>query len=77
MTYDASSPSVTIDEAAAQVLGLFPGQLTVSIHTGSRGLGYQVCDYSLRTMLRASQKDRDNLKVMDNSLLHTALPVRT
>ena len=44
------------DEAAAQVLGLFPGQLTVSIHTGSRGLGYQVCDDSLRVMLRASQK---------------------
>jgi len=44
------------DAVAAQALGLFPGQLTVSIHTGSRGLGYQVCDDSLRVMLRASQK---------------------
>ena len=44
------------DEVAAQALGLFAGQLTVSIHTGSRGLGYQVCDDSLRTMLKASQK---------------------
>jgi tRNA-splicing ligase RtcB len=44
------------DEEAAQVLGLFPGQTTVSIHTGSRGLGYQVCDDSLRVMLKASQK---------------------
>ena len=44
------------DEAAAAALGLFVGQLTVSIHTGSRGLGYQVCDDSLRTMLKASQK---------------------
>jgi len=44
------------DEVAAAALGLFLGQLTVSIHTGSRGLGYQVCDDSLRTMLRASQK---------------------
>ncbi len=44
------------DEAAAQALGLSLGQLTVSIHTGSRGLGYQVCDDSLRTMLKASQK---------------------
>jgi tRNA-splicing ligase RtcB len=44
------------DEAAAAALGLFAGQLTVSIHTGSRGLGYQVCDDSLRTMLKASQK---------------------
>jgi tRNA-splicing ligase RtcB (3'-phosphate/5'-hydroxy nucleic acid ligase) len=44
------------DAAAARVLGLAVGQVTVSIHTGSRGLGYQVCDDSLRTMLRASQK---------------------
>lgn len=44
------------DPAAAAVLGLFTGQITVSIHTGSRGLGYQVCDDHLRTMLRASAK---------------------
>jgi tRNA-splicing ligase RtcB len=44
------------DEQAAAILGLFAGQLTVSIHTGSRGLGYQVCDDSLRAMLKASQK---------------------
>jgi len=45
-----------VDEAAAAVLGLFRGQVTVSIHTGSRGLGYQVCDDNLRLMLRASAK---------------------
>ena len=44
------------DEKAADTLGLFPGQVTVTIHTGSRGLGYQVCDDSLRTMLHASHK---------------------
>ena len=44
------------DEQAAAVLGLFAGQVTVSIHTGSRGLGYQVCDDSIRTMLRAAAK---------------------
>ncbi|MFH1017930.1 MAG: RtcB family protein [Pseudomonadota bacterium] len=44
------------DEKAANVLGLFPGQVTVSIHTGSRGFGYQVCDDSLRTMLEAARK---------------------
>lgn len=44
------------DETAAAVLGLFAGQLTVSIHTGSRGLGYQVCDDSLHAMLAASRK---------------------
>jgi tRNA-splicing ligase RtcB len=44
------------DPAAAEVLGLFPGQITVTIHTGSRGLGYQVCDDYLRVMLRAAAK---------------------
>ena len=44
------------DQKVADVLGLFPGQITVSIHTGSRGLGYQVCDDFLKIMLRASAK---------------------
>jgi tRNA-splicing ligase RtcB len=44
------------DEAAARVLGLEEGALTVSIHTGSRGLGYQVCDDFLQVMLKASRK---------------------
>ncbi len=44
------------DEAAANALGLFPGQITVTIHTGSRGLGYQVCDDHLKMMQRASAK---------------------
>jgi len=34
------------DEPAARALGVHEGQLTVMIHTGSRGLGHQVCtDY--------------------------------
>lgn len=45
-----------LDNAAAEVLSLFPGQITITIHTGSRGLGYQVCDDYLRLMLRASRK---------------------
>ncbi len=44
------------DERAADVLGLYPGQVTVSIHTGSRGLGYQVCDDYLKIMLKAARK---------------------
>ena len=44
------------DPKAAEVLGLFPGQITVSIHTGSRGLGYQVCDDHLKMMLHAARK---------------------
>lgn len=44
------------DESAAAALGLFEGGVTALIHSGSRGLGYQVCDDYLKTMLRASEK---------------------
>lgn len=44
------------DEDAASAFGLFPDQVTVMIHTGSRGLGYQVCDESIRQMLSAAVK---------------------
>ncbi|MCK6627629.1 MAG: RtcB family protein [Anaerolineae bacterium] len=34
------------DETAAQRTGLFPGQITLQIHCGSRGFGHQICtDY--------------------------------
>ncbi len=44
------------DDYLAKRLGLFPGQITVTIHTGSRGFGYQICDDYIRTMIQASQK---------------------
>ncbi|MEN8687060.1 MAG: RtcB family protein [Desulfuromonadales bacterium] len=44
------------DETTADVLGLYPGQVTVSIHTGSRGFGYQICDDYLKIMLKAARK---------------------
>jgi len=44
------------DEALAHALGLRPDQVTVIVHTGSRGFGHQVCDDFIRVMLRASEK---------------------
>ena len=44
------------DEQAGNLLGLFPGQVTVLIHTGSRGFGHQVCTDYLATMERAVKK---------------------
>ena len=38
------------DEAAARALGLFPNQVTVIIHCGSRGFGYQICSDYLEVM---------------------------
>lgn len=49
------------DGVAAEAFGLFEGQVTVMIHTGSRGLGYQVCDDSIREMIKASGKYRISL----------------
>ncbi len=40
---------------AAEVFGLFKNQIVVLIHTGSRGLGYQVCDDYLKVLLKASE----------------------
>lgn len=42
--------------AVASILGLEEGGVTVIVHTGSRGLGYQVCDDFLQEMLAASRK---------------------
>jgi len=44
------------DEAAAGRFGLQRDAITVTVHTGSRGFGYQVCDDFLKTMLKASQR---------------------
>lgn len=44
------------DEPVASALGLFRDQVTVTIHTGSRGLGYQVCDDAIKVMQRATAK---------------------
>ncbi len=40
----------------ANSLGLFPEQVVVLIHTGSRGLGYQTCEDSLKVMGQATRK---------------------
>ena len=44
------------DTAAAEVLGLETGRITVLIHTGSRGLGHQVCTDYVREMDRVMPK---------------------
>jgi len=44
------------DEAIAQALGLWRDQVTIIVHTGSRGLGHQVCDDYIRVMLDAAKK---------------------
>ena len=54
------------DERAASALNLYKGQVTVMIHTGSRGLGHQVCDDHIRLLLKAS--DRYRIELPDKQL---------
>lgn len=44
------------DERCANSLGLFKNQITIMIHTGSRGFGHQVCTDFLEVMERAVKK---------------------
>jgi tRNA-splicing ligase RtcB len=44
------------DEEAARVMGLEKDMVCVMIHSGSRGLGYQVCDDSLMMLRKAPEK---------------------
>ncbi len=44
------------DAPLAAKLGLFQDQVTTIVHTGSRGLGHQVCEDYIKVMLKASAK---------------------
>lgn len=44
------------DEAVARAFGLYPEQVTVLIHTGSRGLGHQVCQEFVDELLRVAAR---------------------
>jgi len=44
------------DPVSAKVLGLERGRITVMIHSGSRGLGYQVCDDHLKALRGVPRK---------------------
>jgi tRNA-splicing ligase RtcB len=54
------------DDRAASVLGLEKDQVTVLVHTGSRGLGHQVCDDQIKVMLQAA--NRYGIELADRQL---------
>lgn len=54
------------DAEAAGVFGLEKGQVTLMIHSGSRGLGYQVCDEYSKDFIRCLSKY--DIKVPDRQL---------
>jgi tRNA-splicing ligase RtcB len=54
------------DRDLCDTFGLTLGQITLMIHSGSRGLGYQVCDDYVRSMIHCLQKY--NINVPDRQL---------
>jgi tRNA-splicing ligase RtcB len=54
------------DRAAGDSFGLCPGQLTVMIHTGSRGFGHQICNDYSKILLAAARKH--GIEVPDRGL---------
>lgn len=55
------------DQQAASAMGLKEGHLAVQIHSGSRGLGHQVCTDYVRDFQKAVQ--RYNIKLPDRELV--------
>jgi tRNA-splicing ligase RtcB len=53
--------SEVYDAVVAEAFGLGPGQLTVFVHTGSRGLGHQVCDDHTRSFQKVARTMRIDL----------------
>jgi tRNA-splicing ligase RtcB len=49
---DSGTRPPSLITRAANVMGLFEGQVCVMIHCGSRGLGHQVCTDYVATMDR-------------------------
>lgn len=54
-------------EKVAQAFGLFQGQLTLTIHSDSRGLGHQVCSEYVRSLQEAVRKY--DIKLPDRQLV--------
>ncbi len=54
------------DKKAAQIMGLEEGLVSVMVHSGSRGFGYQVCDEQLRKMGQTAGKY--NISLVDRQL---------
>src|SRR5918997_1896770 len=61
------------DEEAAQTFGIFLGQVTVLIHSGSRGLGHQVCQDYVERFMEAAK--RYGIELADRQL--AAAPIES
>jgi tRNA-splicing ligase RtcB len=65
------------DPVKAQTFGLFEGQLTILIHSGSRGFGHQVCDDFLKEMVAIEAAGRIPFSLPDRQLVCAGLHSET
>lgn len=70
---EAGYVSDIYDERAAEALGLRKDQVTVIIHCGSRGFGYQVCDDYIREFQKVL--DKYHIELPDRQLV--CAPIRS
>jgi tRNA-splicing ligase RtcB len=56
------------DQEKAQQYHLVEGQVTVFIHTGSRGFGHQICDDFLKEMGKSAHSGRPSFELPDRQL---------
>ncbi|MBW2049472.1 MAG: RtcB family protein [Deltaproteobacteria bacterium] len=57
-----------LDEEKASCFGLFQGQVTLFIHSGSRGFGHQICDDFLKEMISATARGETTMALPDRQL---------
>ncbi|MFC1883476.1 RtcB family protein [Thermodesulfobacteriota bacterium] len=63
------------DTEKAKTFNLFEGQITVFIHSGSRGFGHQICDDFLKEMSHAHSKAEGSFALPDRQL--ACAPIRS
>ena len=56
------------DKEKASCFGLFKGQATILIHSGSRGFGHQICDDFLKEMIKSSANGQKSFTLPDRQL---------
>ncbi len=54
------------DTVVAETLGIFRDNIIITMHTGSRGFGYQICDEFIKSTLQATSKYR--IEIPDRQL---------
>ena len=61
------------DEVTARSYNLFKGQVTILIHTGSRGFGHQICDDFLKEMSSVFHKQKRPFDLPDRQLAFASI----